>query len=66
MIAAKEQAHKHRFAIHHIVEAVKPRLGHVRHYIPVSAKHVIRKWPRDELDVGDASELVLSSNLSPA
>ena len=51
---AAEQAYKHRLAIDQIVEAVKPRLGHVRHYIPVRAKHVIREWPRDEIDVGDA------------
>ena len=62
---ATEQAHKHRLAIDHIVEAVKPRLGHVRHYIPISAKHVIRKWPSDEIHVGDALELVLGSNFLP-
>jgi hypothetical protein len=47
------------------VEAVKPRLGHVRHYIPIRAKHVIRKWPGDEIHVRYALELVLGGNFLP-
>jgi hypothetical protein len=62
---ATEQAHKHRRAINHIVEAVKPRLGHLRHYIPVCAKHVICKWPSDEIHVRDELELVLDSDFPP-
>ena len=51
-----EQAYEHRFAIDHIVGAVKSRLSYVRHNVPVRAKNVVRKWPGEEIRVGDALE----------
>ena len=60
-----EQAYEHRFAIDHIVEAVKSRLGYVRHNVPVRAKNIVRKWPSDEIRLGDALELVLCGHFLP-
>src|SRR5262249_34596985 len=51
--------------IAHMVEAIKPRLGHIRHDVPVGAEDIIREWPSNEVRVRNAPELVLGDNFLP-
>jgi hypothetical protein len=60
-----QQAHKHRLAVDHIVEAIKPSLGYVRHHVPVCAKDIIGKRPGDQIGVGEAAELLLGDYFLP-
>src|ERR1019366_3082141 len=60
-----EEAHEHCLSIYHLVEAVEPRLGHVRHDVPVSGKNVVRKWPRDEICIVDPLEPIPGSHFHP-